>query len=244
MFPIQCEKLRINYLTLTSWCLSQWCFVKCTSHSRCSRLKPSYEFCFEEFSNSAAPQLKGCCKSKTSIQEYRNEIPNSYKNLCMNCILLHVSITMQKFKNRLSNSTSCSDNALRLLVLVMCKIYWGLQVAFSFWIWGCVLKGCFERGMFWRAKSRLKGIEDFNLEHWGQCPGEKIFGHNRLEILTVFLPSVQPLTCSHLSVSLSLYSIGGIISRYSSYKNEWWVTFLKSWMSTTYFSNSNWFICN
>ena len=28
------------------------------------------------------------------------------------------------------------------------------------------MKGCFERDIFWRAKSRLKGIEDFNLEHW------------------------------------------------------------------------------
>ena len=38
----------------------------------------------------------------------------------------------------------------------------------SFSIRGCVLKGCFEKGrIFWRAKSRLKGIEDFNLEH---CP--------------------------------------------------------------------------
>ena len=27
------------------------------------------------------------------------------------------------------------------------------------------LNGCFERGIFWRAKSGLKGIEDFNLEH-------------------------------------------------------------------------------
>ena len=27
------------------------------------------------------------------------------------------------------------------------------------------MKGCFERGVFWRAKSRLKGIEDFNLEY-------------------------------------------------------------------------------
>ena len=34
-------------------------------------------------------------------------------------------------------------------------------------IWGCILKGCFGRGIiFWRAKSRLKGIQDFNLEHW------------------------------------------------------------------------------
>ena len=35
----------------------------------------------------------------------------------------------------------------------------------SFSIWGCVLKGCFERGMFGRTRSCLKGIEDFNLEH-------------------------------------------------------------------------------
>ena len=36
----------------------------------------------------------------------------------------------------------------------------------SYSIWGCVLKGCFERGIFWRAKSRLKGIKDLKLEHW------------------------------------------------------------------------------
>ena len=33
-------------------------------------------------------------------------------------------------------------------------------------IWGCDLKGCFERGIFRRPESRLKGIEDFNLEHY------------------------------------------------------------------------------
>ena len=38
----------------------------------------------------------------------------------------------------------------------------------SFSIWGCVLKGCFHRGIFRRAKSSLKGTEDFNLEHWGK----------------------------------------------------------------------------
>ena len=47
-------------------------------------------------------------------------------------------------------------------------LYWGHQVKSSFSIWGCILKGCFGRGIFWRAKSRLKGIEDFNLEHWSQ----------------------------------------------------------------------------
>ena len=35
----------------------------------------------------------------------------------------------------------------------------------SFSIWSCFLKGCFERSIFRRAKSRLKGIVDFNLEH-------------------------------------------------------------------------------
>jgi hypothetical protein len=39
-------------------------------------------------------------------------------------------------------------------------------VTSSFPIWGCVLKGCFERGIFGRAKSRLKAIEDYNLERW------------------------------------------------------------------------------
>ena len=74
---------------------------------------------------------------------------------------------MWRIKNRPSNSTSCSDNALRSLVLVAGKLHWGLQVTSSFSIWGCVLKGCFERGILWRAKSRSKGVEDFDLEHWG-----------------------------------------------------------------------------
>jgi hypothetical protein len=79
--------------------------------------------------------------------------------------MVHVSSIMWRIKNQPSNSTSCSDNALRLAVLVMGKLYWGLRVMMSsFSIWGCVLKGCFERGIFWRAKSHLKGIEDFNLE--------------------------------------------------------------------------------
>ena len=77
-------------------------------------------------------------------------------------------VQCEEFKNQPSNSTSCSDNALCLLVLVTCILYWGFQVTSLFSIWGCVLKGCFERGIFWRARSRLKGIEDFNLEHWSQ----------------------------------------------------------------------------
>ena len=79
----------------------------------------------------------------------------------------HVSSTMWGIKYQPSNSTSCSDNTLRLLVLVVGRLYWGLQVMSSYSIWGCALKGCLEGGIFGRAKSRLKGIEDFNLE---RCP--------------------------------------------------------------------------
>ena len=87
-------------------------------------------------------------------------------NLCMNH-MVHVFNTMWRIKNQPSNSTSCSDNTLHLLVLAMGRLCWGLQVTSSpFSIEGCVLKGCFERSIFWRAKSHLKGIEDFNLEHW------------------------------------------------------------------------------
>ena len=99
------------------------------------------------------------CRSKNIEMKY---IP--VLNLCMNYVV-HVSSTMWRIKNGPSNSTSCSDNALRLLVLVACIVYCGLQVSSSFSIWGCVVKGCFEGGIFRRAKLRLKGIEDFNLEH-------------------------------------------------------------------------------
>ena len=75
--------------------------------------------------------------------------------------MVDVFSTLWRIKNEPSNSTSCSDNVLCLLVLVACRLYWGLQVMFAF----SVLKGCLERGIFWRAKSRLKSIEDFNLEH-------------------------------------------------------------------------------
>ena len=115
----------------------------------------------------SALQLKGWFNSKTSIQEYENGNTKLIFNLCMN-YMVHVSSTMWRIKNQSSNSISCSDNALRLLVLVMGILCWGLQVTSSFSNWGCVLKGGFERGIFWRAKLRLKGIEDFKLEQWSQ----------------------------------------------------------------------------
>ena len=101
--------------------------------------------------------------------------------------IVHVYSTVWRIKNQPSNSTSCSDNALHLLVLVTCNLYWGLQVTSSFSIWACILKGCFKRGIFWRAKLRLKGIEDLNLEHWwwGTWIQTYIVGPSTLSIFTV-----------------------------------------------------------
>ena len=86
-------------------------------------------------------------------------------DLCIN-YMVHVFSVMWRIKNQPSNFTSCSDNALRLLVLVAGIVYWGFQVIVFIFNLGCIVKGCFKRGLFWRPKSRLKGIEDFNLKHW------------------------------------------------------------------------------
>ena len=88
-------------------------------------------------------------------------IETKYKlivNLCIN-YMVHVSSTMRRIKNQSSNSTSCNDNALRLLVLVAGMLYWGLQVTSSFWIWGCVLEGCFKRGIYLKGRIAFEG-------HW------------------------------------------------------------------------------
>ena len=73
-------------------------------------------------------------------------------------------------KNQPSNSTSCSDNALHLLVLVVGILYWGLQVMSSFSSWGCILKDHF--GLFFSffffgggggLYNRLKSLGIFTL---------------------------------------------------------------------------------
>ena len=70
-------------------------------------------------------QFKGWIKSKTSIQEYRNANTKLILSLCIN-YMIHVSSTMWRFKNQPSNSTSCSDRALGLVLLVAGILYWGL----------------------------------------------------------------------------------------------------------------------
>ena len=61
-----------------------------------------------------------------------------------------------------------------LLVVTMPYAWWFLWHAYyiedvkwrlHFQFGVAFFKGCFERIIFWRAKSYLKGIEDFNLEH-------------------------------------------------------------------------------
>ena len=71
--------------------------------------------------------------------------------------MVHAFSTMWRIKNRPSNSTSCSDDALRLLALVAGRLHRGLPVMSSFSIWGCILKGYLREVYFegskdvWRA---------------------------------------------------------------------------------------------
>ena len=65
---------------------------------------------------------------------------------------------MWRIGSQPSNSTSCSDDVRRLLVLVTSKLYRGLQVTSSFSIWGC-----FE-GLYWE-RYILKGQIAFE-GHW------------------------------------------------------------------------------
>jgi hypothetical protein len=114
--------------------------------------------------------------------------------------MAHVSNAMWRMKNQPSKSTSCSDNALHLLVLVAGRLKWGLQVASSFSIWGCVLKGYFERGIFWRAKSHLRAIEDFHPEH---CPNSLKLTNNSNSIhLHIPRPNFQSECASRQHLTL------------------------------------------
>ena len=78
--------------------------------------------------------------------------------------MVHVYGTMWRIKNQPSNPISCSDNALRLLVLVTDKLYWGLQVISSFSSWGL----CFE-GLFWEryiSKGQIAFEGHWRLQSW------------------------------------------------------------------------------
>ena len=73
---------------------------------------------------------------------------------------IHISNPMWRIKNQPSNSTSCSDNALCLLVLVVGRLYWGLQVTssnpfrFGVAFWKVILREVYFEGphdRVWRA---------------------------------------------------------------------------------------------
>jgi hypothetical protein len=57
-----------------------------------------------------------------------------------------------------------SDNALRLLALVVDILYWGLQVMSSFSIWGCILKGYFDRWYILKGQIMFKW--HWRLQSW------------------------------------------------------------------------------
>ena len=86
--------------------------------------------------------------------------------------MVHASSTMWRIKNRSSNFTSCNDNALRLMVLVVRKLYWGLQVTSSF-----SNLGLYFAGLFWESdilKGQIAFERHWRLQSWTllrrQCP--------------------------------------------------------------------------
>ena len=87
------------------------------SHDQCSRLKPSHGFHLEGLSNFGFSDegLFQIQDINPRIQEWSTK---PILKLCMN-YMVHVSnTTMWRNKIQPSNSTFCSDNALRLLILV------------------------------------------------------------------------------------------------------------------------------
>jgi hypothetical protein len=157
--------------------------------------------------------------------------------------MVHVSSIIRRIKNQPSNSTTCSDNAPHLLIILVGESCWGLQVTSSFLIWGCIMKGCFEKGIFWRAKTCLKGIEDFNLEH---CVGvlENQAIELRLSLLVFGVPvrafeRVTPLTLNERSLPLSLIPMV-VPSLFSRTKR--WICYyvLISWITLILFNNNVW----
>ena len=115
---------------------------------QCSRLKFWYEFRFEGILNfRSSAEGRAHSNSRCQSKNIETKMQTSYKTCARMNYMVHVFSTMWRVKNQPSNSTSCSDNAPRLLVLVTSRLYWRLQVtSSSFSIWGCVLKGCFEGG--------------------------------------------------------------------------------------------------
>ena len=97
---------------------------------------------------------------KSSIQEHRNELPNSYQT-CAWYTWYMFPKQCEETKNQPSNSTSCSDNAHACWFLWCVHYIQDLKWRLHFQI------GVAFEGLFWERNIILKGVEDFNLEH---CP--------------------------------------------------------------------------
>ena len=114
-----------------------------------------------------SPHMSFILKGSQNVQPFSWRVGSNPRRRSKN--MVHVCSTMWKLENRPSNSISCRDNALRLLILVMDRFYRGLQgdvfisqlgVAF----WRVVLREVyFERpNHIWRA------LKTSILEHWGE----------------------------------------------------------------------------
>jgi hypothetical protein len=96
----------------------------------------------------------------------KHETQNLYQTCA--CIIWYMfSVLCGKIKNQPSNSTSCSDNALRLLGLVAGILHWGFQTTSSISIWDCVLKGCFWERYILKGKIAFEGHS--RLQSWYGC---------------------------------------------------------------------------
>ena len=86
------------------------------------------------------------------------------QNSCMSYV---VYVTSAMWDLKINHLTLLLVLTMPYTCWLLCWVeyIWGLQVMSSFSMWDCILKGCFETCIFWRAKLRLKGIADFNLEH-------------------------------------------------------------------------------
>ena len=92
------------------------------------------------------------------------------------CTLLnykvHVSSKMRRIKNQPSNSTSCSDNALRLLVLVAGILHWGLWVYVFFFNSRLCHEGLFLREVYFEGPNHVEGhrkLQSWTLHRGHEC---------------------------------------------------------------------------
>ena len=84
--------------------------------------------------------------------------------------MVHVSSTLWRIKNQPSNYTSCSDQCPTLVGSCGGQIILMTSSDVFISIWGCVLKGCFERGMFW-AKGQIAFEGHWRLQSWTLVEG-------------------------------------------------------------------------